>query len=266
MAPPINSSSSSSTSQRNSTNTNTGNNSNSSSGKSAASIISRRRGLSSAYSSVNLTTAGQDDSSSEEAHSIPAAANGKPVVPPRPRSISASRNGVLLATNGASNVGSIIHSFNNNTGQNNGNVVALGRGGTPIKSMAVNDVAATAAAHSAPAGGGSVDVDNADCELKSENLSKNLNSNVKFPPSSFTPKTVTAQLCSNIISQLMQTTNSVMQLHQRLTSDADPATSATTASALPPNGRQKHQMLKELESAVHMTQAMLKQVTQGQQR
>lgn len=43
---------------------------------------------------VNLSTAGQDDSSSEEAQSHPPS-NGKPAVPPRPRSISIDhkRNG-----------------------------------------------------------------------------------------------------------------------------------------------------------------------------
>lgn len=45
---------------------------------------------------VNLSNAGQDDSSSEEAqsnhHQI---SNGKPAVPPRPRSISATRGGII---------------------------------------------------------------------------------------------------------------------------------------------------------------------------
>lgn len=43
---------------------------------------------------VNLSSLGQDDSSSEEAQSIPPT-NGKPAVPPRPRSISVDhkRNG-----------------------------------------------------------------------------------------------------------------------------------------------------------------------------
>lgn len=44
---------------------------------------------------VNLSSLGQDDSSSEEAQSIPPTQNGKPAVPPRPRSISVDhkRNG-----------------------------------------------------------------------------------------------------------------------------------------------------------------------------
>lgn len=82
--------------------------------KTAAGIINRRRGLTNAFSSgtfveikkncfdfttkilsaVNLSSLGQDDSSSEEAQSIPPT-NGKPAVPPRPRSISVDhkRNG-----------------------------------------------------------------------------------------------------------------------------------------------------------------------------
>lgn len=45
---------------------------------------------------VNLANAGQDDSSSEEAQSAHhPISNGKPAVPPRPRSISASRGGII---------------------------------------------------------------------------------------------------------------------------------------------------------------------------
>lgn len=57
---------------------------------------------------------------------------------------------------------------------------------------------------------------------------------------------VTSQLCSNIISQLMQTTNSVMQLHNRLKYSDEPSES-----------RNNNMMLKELENAVIMTQNML---------
>lgn len=44
---------------------------------------------------MNLSTAGQDDSSSEEAQSNTPVSNGKPAIPPRPRSISIDhkRNG-----------------------------------------------------------------------------------------------------------------------------------------------------------------------------
>lgn len=56
--------------------------------RSAAGIISRRKGMQNSYSSVNLTTAGQDESSSEESPppNIQTSPT-KPVVPPRPRNI-----------------------------------------------------------------------------------------------------------------------------------------------------------------------------------
>ena len=56
--------------------------------RSAAGIISRRKGMQNSYSSVNLTTAGQDESSSEESPPPNVATSPtKPVVPPRPRNI-----------------------------------------------------------------------------------------------------------------------------------------------------------------------------------
>lgn len=66
---------------------------------------------------------------------------------------------------------------------------------------------------------------------------------VKFP--------VTSQLLTNIITQLKTTTNSVMQLHQRLKNTDE------TSSASDKN----QEMLKELENAVMMTQSMLTNIT-----
>lgn len=54
--------------------------------RSAAGIISRRKGLQNAYSSVNLSTTGHDESSSEESLPPPNIST-KPAVPPRPRNI-----------------------------------------------------------------------------------------------------------------------------------------------------------------------------------
>ncbi|CAD7079699.1 unnamed protein product [Hermetia illucens] len=54
--------------------------------KSNATTPSRRKGLQNSYSSVNLSTPAQDDSSSEEAQSGPPSSS-KPAVPPRPRSM-----------------------------------------------------------------------------------------------------------------------------------------------------------------------------------
>ncbi|XP_055713007.1 uncharacterized protein LOC129807634 isoform X2 [Phlebotomus papatasi] len=48
----------------------------------------RRRGMQNSYSSINLTSAGQDDSSSEETTVVQAPPSGKPAVPPRPRNLS----------------------------------------------------------------------------------------------------------------------------------------------------------------------------------
>lgn len=62
--------------------------------------------------------------------------------------------------------------------------------------------------------------------------------------------TVTSQLCSNIISQLVVTTNSVMQLHQRLKHNDESS-----------GARQNKLMLKELENAVIMTQTILTKIT-----
>lgn len=62
---------------------------------------------------------------------------------------------------------------------------------------------------------------------------------------------VSSQLISNIISQLMVTTNSVMQLHQRLKTTDDPSASGT----------RNKEMMKELENAVMMTQSMLTKIT-----
>lgn len=60
---------------------------------------------------------------------------------------------------------------------------------------------------------------------------------------------VSSQLITNIISQLMVTTNSVMQLHQRLKSSEESS------------DNRKQDMLKELENAVMMTQTMLTKIT-----
>ncbi|XP_055295668.1 mitogen-activated protein kinase-binding protein 1 isoform X6 [Sitodiplosis mosellana] len=63
---------------------------------------------------------------------------------------------------------------------------------------------------------------------------------------------LSSQLISNIISQLMVTTNSVMQLHQRL---------KTSEESSNGTDNRKQDMLKELENAVMMTQSMLTKIT-----
>lgn len=137
--------------------------------------------MSSAYSSVNLTTTGQDDSSSEEAQSIPTVSNGKPAVPPRPRSISATRNGILIAgsggggggSNNSSNISSIIHNLNqnnnNHTNNNNNNGMSpMGRGSVH-KSIGVEAVAVQ-----------NVDVDNADCKCSGQLVILQIQNNDSF--------------------------------------------------------------------------------------
>uniref|UniRef100_A0ABK8FRX5 MABP1/WDR62 second WD40 domain-containing protein n=1 Tax=Anopheles gambiae TaxID=7165 RepID=A0ABK8FRX5_ANOGA len=178
--------------------------------RSAAGIINRRKGLQNAYSSVNISTAGQDESSSEESPtSTVSTVPAKPAVPPRPRSIAFEHKRIANAsqlnvkktvtvggtttipadatTNGGSN---------NNGSSNNGAML-------PVKDA---------------------DLDNAD---------------------------LTNQLCTNIINQLVQTTSTVIQLHQRLKSSDEASI----------NGRNNSLMLKELENAVIMTQNMLTKVT-----
>lgn len=61
-------------------------------------------------------------------------------------------------------------------------------------------------------------------------------------------------MCSSIINQLIQTTNSVIQLHQKLKTNDD-------ASGVSNNNRSNSLMLKELENAVIMTQTMLTKIT-----
>lgn len=64
------------------------------------------------------------------------------------------------------------------------------------------------------------------------------------------PISVTTQLCSSLINQLMLTTNNVMQLHQRLRTNDEPTSTGNN-----------NLMLKELENAVIMTQSMLTKIT-----
>lgn len=61
-------------------------------------------------------------------------------------------------------------------------------------------------------------------------------------------------MCSSIINQLIQTTNSVIQLHQKLKTNDD-------VSGVSNNNQSNSLMLKELENAVIMTQTMLTKIT-----
>uniref|UniRef100_A0A182VUI6 WD_REPEATS_REGION domain-containing protein n=1 Tax=Anopheles minimus TaxID=112268 RepID=A0A182VUI6_9DIPT len=180
--------------------------------RSAAGIINRRKGLQNAYSSVNISTAGQDESSSEESPtSTVSTVPTKPAVPPRPRSIAFEHKRIANVNTSLINVKKTVtvggtttipsESTNGSTGGTN-NVTNNGA------IMPVKDA----------------DLDNAD---------------------------LTNQLCTNIINQLVQTTSTVIQLHQRLKSSDEASI----------NGRNNSLMLKELENAVIMTQNMLTKVT-----
>ncbi|XP_055635458.1 uncharacterized protein LOC129775144 isoform X2 [Toxorhynchites rutilus septentrionalis] len=159
--------------------------------RSAAGIINRRKGLQSAYSSVNIASAAQDESSSEESPtSTVSTVPAKPAVPPRPRSIAAMEHKRIVNVGGGLNAKK-VHSTN-----------------MEMESMIKDG-----------------DLDNAD---------------------------LTNQLCSNIINQLVQTTSSVIQLHQRLKSNDESGGGS---------GRNNSLMIKELENAVIMTQNMLTKVT-----
>jgi hypothetical protein len=133
-------------------------------------ILQRRKGLQNAYSSVNLTTPGQDEISSSEESPPPMSSNSKPAVPPRPRNIPPDQRRVVQIVN----------------------------------SKAATELPCKDS-----------DIENAD---------------------------LTSQLCSNIINQLIQTTNSVIHLHQRLRINDESSSSG---------------MLKELENAVTCCQTML---------
>ncbi|XP_058819724.1 uncharacterized protein LOC131682346 isoform X2 [Topomyia yanbarensis] len=158
--------------------------------RSAAGIINRRKGLQNAYSSVNIASATQDESSSEESPTstvsiIPV----KPAVPPRPRSIALEHKRIA-------NVNASLNAKK-----------------APSTNMEMESMIKDG------------DLDNAD---------------------------LTNQLCSNIINQLVQTTTSVIQLHQRLKSNDESGGGS---------GRNNSLMIKELENAVIMTQNMLTKVT-----
>uniref|UniRef100_A0A182TCS5 Uncharacterized protein n=1 Tax=Anopheles maculatus TaxID=74869 RepID=A0A182TCS5_9DIPT len=185
--------------------------------RSAAGIINRRKGLQNAYSSVNISTAGQDESSSEESPtSTVSTVPTKPAVPPRPRSIAfehkriANVNTSLINVKKTVTVGgtTTIPSESTNGGGGGGgggnNNVSNNGGIMPLKDG---------------------DLDNAD---------------------------LTNQLCTNIINQLVQTTSTVIQLHQRLKSSDEANINGRSNNSL---------MLKELENAVIMTQNMLTKVT-----
>uniref|UniRef100_A0A182MBP5 MABP1/WDR62 second WD40 domain-containing protein n=1 Tax=Anopheles culicifacies TaxID=139723 RepID=A0A182MBP5_9DIPT len=178
--------------------------------RSAAGIINRRKGLQNAY--INISTAGQDESSSEESPtSTVSTVPAKPAVPPRPRSIAFEHKRIANVNTSLINVKKTVtvggtttipsESTNGSTGGNNN---ATNNGAI----MSMKDA----------------DLDNAD---------------------------LTNQLCTNIINQLVQTTSTVIQLHQRLKSSDEASI----------NGRNNSLMLKELENAVIMTQNMLTKVT-----
>uniref|UniRef100_A0A182QM09 MABP1/WDR62 second WD40 domain-containing protein n=1 Tax=Anopheles farauti TaxID=69004 RepID=A0A182QM09_9DIPT len=181
--------------------------------RSAAGIINRRKGLQNAYSSVNISTTGQDESSSEESPtSTVSTVPTKPAVPPRPRSIAFEHKRIVnvnaslinakktVTVGGTTTIPAEATNGGGGGGNNNGGVM-------PIKDA---------------------DLDNAD---------------------------LTNQLCTNIINQLVQTTSTVIQLHQRLRSSDESSM----------NGRNNSLMLKELENAVIMTQNMLTKVTSRNQ-
>ncbi|XP_055549086.1 uncharacterized protein LOC129732314 isoform X1 [Wyeomyia smithii] len=158
--------------------------------RSAAGIINRRKGLQNAYSSVNIASATQDESSSEESPtSTVSTVPAKPAVPPRPRSIALEHKRIA-------NVNASLNAKK-----------------APTTNMEMESMIKDG------------DLDNAD---------------------------LTNQLCSNIINQLVQTTTSVIQLHQRLKSNDESGGGS---------GRNNSLMIKELENAVIMTQNMLMKVT-----
>uniref|UniRef100_A0A4Y0ARV7 WD_REPEATS_REGION domain-containing protein n=1 Tax=Anopheles funestus TaxID=62324 RepID=A0A4Y0ARV7_ANOFN len=180
--------------------------------RSAAGIINRRKGLQNAYSSVNISTAGQDESSSEESPTSTASTvPTKPAVPPRPRSIAFEHKRIANVNTSLINVKK---------------TVTVG-GTTTIPSESTNG--SSGGNNNAPNNGAIMPVKDADLDNAD----------------------LTNQLCTNIINQLVQTTSTVIQLHQRLKS--------TDEASI--NGRNNSLMLKELENAVIMTQNMLTKVT-----
>ncbi|EFN81436.1 Mitogen-activated protein kinase-binding protein 1 [Harpegnathos saltator] len=199
-------------------------NKSSSSGGNLSSIL-RRRGMQGAFSTVNLSQVGnQEDSSSEDTSS-----NGKPALPPRPRSISIDHSsaslslpGTTLRRSGSSTI------ITNGRGSGGSGASAIGQNGSGRMSTASRNQLEPSP-HELPVKDTDRAIDVASAELST-------------------------QLCNTITDELTRTADNVVQLYKRLTIDHDD----------PAGGKiDRDTMLRGLESSVNETMRTLRLVVAG---
>ncbi|XP_025993874.1 uncharacterized protein LOC105206048 isoform X2 [Solenopsis invicta] len=198
----------------------------SSSGNNISSIL-RRRGMQGAFSTVNLSQVGnQEDSSSEDTSS-----NGKPALPPRPRSISIDHSSTSFSLPGTTvrRSGSTIIA----NGRNNTNMI--GQNGSRISAANRNQLEPSP--HELPVKDTDRAIDVASVELS---MDKAL---------------VSTQLCNTIADELTRTADNVVQLYKRLTIDNDDNPSRGAID--------RDTMLRGLESSVNETMRTLRLVVAG---
>ncbi|XP_025993877.1 mitogen-activated protein kinase-binding protein 1 isoform X7 [Solenopsis invicta] len=191
----------------------------SSSGNNISSIL-RRRGMQGAFSTVNLSQVGnQEDSSSEDTSS-----NGKPALPPRPRSISIDHSSTSFSLPGTTvrRSGSTIIA----NGRNNTNMI--GQNGSRISAANRNQLEPSP--HELPVKDTDRAIDVASVELST-------------------------QLCNTIADELTRTADNVVQLYKRLTIDNDDNPSRGAID--------RDTMLRGLESSVNETMRTLRLVVAG---
>ncbi|XP_034935595.1 mitogen-activated protein kinase-binding protein 1 isoform X3 [Chelonus insularis] len=190
-------------------------------------MVLRRRGMQSAYSSVNLSQVGnQEDSSSEDTSSN---GNGvKPALPPRPRSIN-----IDLSTNLNSSGTTIRRSGSAATISNGRPVSAVNQSNLRLSSRNQMEQGL----QELPSKDEDSSVDIANAELNTDR------------------RLVSPQLCNTIADELTRTADNVVQLYKRLTMD-NSGTSSNEAI-------DKETMLKGLESSVNEAMRTLRLVAAG---
>ncbi|XP_014476106.1 PREDICTED: uncharacterized protein LOC106745224 isoform X2 [Dinoponera quadriceps] len=204
-----------------------------SSGGNLPSVL-RRRGMQGAFSTVNLSQVGnQEDSSSEDTSS-----NGKPALPPRPRSISIDHSSASLSLPGTTvrRSGSSTIITNGRGGGGGGGASAIGQSGSGRMSTASRNQLEPSP-HELPVKDTDRAIDVASAELGTDKA------------------LVSTQLCNTIADELTRTADNVVQLYKRLTIDNedDPAGGAIDRDT----------MLRGLESSVNETMRTLRLVVTG---
>ncbi|KAF7987924.1 hypothetical protein HCN44_003787 [Aphidius gifuensis] len=156
-------------------------------------MVLRRRGMQSAYSSVNLSQVGNQEDSSSEDTSSNGNGNGKPALPPRPRSIN-----IDPSNNSLNSVVPIIRRSASNTTITNGRPMSTI--GSPRLSSRNQ-------------------LDPSPQELPVKDTDRTIDvAGAELSP----------QLCNTIADELTRTADNVVQLYKRLTMDQSGNTSGET--------------------------------------